>query len=36
MNILNIIIAIVLFFLIILIHEFGHFTVAKLCKMKVN
>ncbi len=36
MDILNILLGILLFFLIILIHEFGHFTVAKLCKMKVN
>lgn len=36
MDILGIILGIVMFLLIILIHEFGHFTVAKLCKMKVN
>lgn len=36
MNILNILLGILLFFLIILVHEFGHFTVAKLCKMKVK
>lgn len=36
MDIFGIIIGIVMFLLIILIHEFGHFTVAKLCKMKVN
>ncbi|MCH5324929.1 MAG: site-2 protease family protein [Eubacterium sp.] len=36
MGIVDIIIGIVLFFLIILIHEFGHFAVAKLCKMKVR
>lgn len=36
MNILNILLGILLFFLIILIHEFGHFTAAKLCKMKVK
>ncbi len=36
MDILNILLGILLFFIIILIHEFGHFTVAKLCKMKVN
>lgn len=35
MNILNIILGILLFFLIILVHELGHFTAAKLCKMKV-
>ena len=36
MNILNILLGILLFFIIILVHEFGHFTVAKLCKMKVK
>lgn len=36
MDILGIILGIVMFLLIILIHEFGHFAVAKLCKMKVN
>ncbi len=36
MDIFGIIIGILMFLLIILIHEFGHFTVAKLCKMKVN
>ena len=36
MNILNILLGRLLFFLIILVHEFGHFTVAKLCKMKVK
>lgn len=36
MNILNILLGILLFFIIILVHEFGHFTVAKLCHMKVK
>ncbi len=36
MSIVNILLGILLFFLIILIHEFGHFTVAKLCKMRVR
>lgn len=36
MNFFGILIGIVIFFLIILIHEFGHFTVAKLCKMRVQ
>ena len=33
---MDIIIAIIVFGLIITIHELGHFTVAKLCKIKVN
>lgn len=33
---MKIIIAILVFSLIIAIHEFGHFIVAKLCKIKVN
>ncbi len=33
---IGIVIAIIVFGLIIFIHEFGHFTVAKLCKVKVN
>lgn len=33
---IGIIIAIIVFGLIIFIHELGHFTVAKLCKVKVN
>ena len=36
MNILNILLGILLFFIIILVHEFGHFIVAKLCNMKVK
>ncbi len=36
MNFWNIILGILLFFLIIFIHEIGHFTAAKLCKMTVN
>ena len=32
----GILIAIVIFGLIIAIHEFGHFAVAKLCGVKVN
>lgn len=33
---IDILIAILIFGLIIAIHEFGHFAVAKLCKIKVN
>lgn len=36
MDILNILLGILLFFIIILVHEFGHFTVAKLCNMKIR
>lgn len=36
MVVLYILIAILIFSLIILIHEFGHFVVAKLCGIKVN
>ena len=36
MNILNILLGILLFFIIILVHEFGHFIVAKLCNMKIK
>lgn len=36
MSILSIIIALVIFEVIILIHEFGHFIVAKACGVKVN
>lgn len=36
MDFFGIILGILMFLLIILIHEFGHFAVAKLCKMKVN
>lgn len=36
MNVLSIIVAIIIFGLIIAIHEFGHFAVAKLCGVKVN
>lgn len=36
MDILNILLGILLFFIIILIHEFGHFITAKMCKMKVK
>lgn len=33
---MNIVIAIIIFSLIILFHEFGHFIVAKKCNVKVN
>ena len=33
---IDILIAILIFGLIIAIHEFGHFAVAKLCKIRVN
>ena len=33
---IDILIAILIFGMIIAIHEFGHFAVAKLCKIKVN
>ena len=36
MDFINILLGIAMFLIIILIHEFGHFVVAKLCKMKVN
>ena len=36
MNILYIIICIILFGLLIAVHEFGHFIVAKACNVKVN
>lgn len=36
MNILSIILALLIFEVIILIHEFGHFIVAKSCGVKVN
>lgn len=35
-NLVTIIIAVLVFGLIVIIHEGGHFTVAKLCKIKVN
>ena len=36
MRILSIILALVIFEIIIVIHEFGHFIVAKSCGVKVN
>ena len=36
MSIISILIAIVVFFVIVVLHELGHFTVAKLCGIKVN
>ena len=36
MIVLYILIAILIFGIIIMIHELGHFTVAKLCGIKVN
>lgn len=36
MIIINIIIALLVFLLVILVHEFGHFAVAKLVGIKVN
>ena len=36
MSIVSILIAILVFFVIVVLHELGHFTVAKLCGIKVN
>ena len=36
MTVVYILIAILIFGIIIMIHELGHFTVAKLCGIKVN
>ncbi len=36
MSILSILIALLVFFAIVVLHELGHFTVAKLCGVKVN
>ena len=36
MSIVSILIAVLVFFLIVVLHEFGHFIVAKLCGVKVN
>ncbi len=36
MSIVSIIIAILVFFVIVVLHEFGHFSVAKLCGIRVN
>lgn len=36
MNITSILVAILIFCIIVVIHEFGHFIVAKLCGIKVN
>ena len=36
MSILYVILAILLFGLLIIVHELGHFTVAKLCGVKVE
>ncbi|MBQ4464462.1 MAG: site-2 protease family protein [Oscillospiraceae bacterium] len=36
MSIVGILVAILVFFVIVVLHELGHFTVAKLCGIKVN
>ena len=36
MSIVSILIAVLVFFVIVVLHEFGHFIVAKLCGVKVN
>ena len=36
MSIVSILIALLVFFVIIVLHEFGHFAVAKLCGIRVN
>ena len=36
MSIVSILIAMLVFFVIVVLHELGHFTVAKLCGVKVN
>ena len=36
MDILSIIVAVLLFGIIVLIHEWGHFFVAKRCGIRVN
>ena len=36
MSIVSILIAVLVFFVIVVLHELGHFTVAKLCGIKVN
>ena len=36
MSIVSILVAVAVFFVIVVLHEFGHFAVAKLCGVKVN
>lgn len=36
MSIVSVIIALLVFFVIVVLHEFGHFAVAKLCGIRVN
>lgn len=36
MSIVSIIIALLVFFVIVVLHEFGHFAIAKLCGIRVN
>ena len=36
MSIVSILVAVAVFFVIVVLHEFGHFAVAKLCGVTVN